>query len=138
MEITELPFNSFIGIEKSPDEGFVLSLPGDEKYTNHVGTVHASALVALAEATSGECLVELSDKIDFDVIPLVRRMETKFRKPATGRIHSKYNLEDGKEEAFLDQLRSKGRSILPVRVEVRDEEETLALTATVDWFVSKR
>lgn len=138
MKITKLPFNSFIGIEKSDREGFVLSLPDNTKYTNHVGTVHASALVALAEATSGECLVVLSKRIDFDVIPLVRRLETKFRKPAVGSIHSKYKLEDGKDESFLNQLATKGRSLLPVLVEVFDSKGTLALTATVDWFVSKK
>lgn len=138
MEITELPFNSFIGIKRSSRDGFVLALTGDKKYSNHIGTVHASALVALAEATSGECLVELSKRFDFDVVPLVRRLETKFRKPAIGSIHSKYKIEDGKKEEFLNQLQNKGRSVLPIQVEVHDENGTLALTATVDWFVSKK
>jgi len=138
MEITELPFNSFIGVERSTNDGFTLALPDDKKYTTHVGTVHASALVALADATSGECLVELSKRFAFDVIPLVRRLETKFRKPANGRVHSKHKIEDGKEEEFLNQLQNKGRSILPVQVEVHGESRTLAITATVDWFVSKK
>ena len=138
MEITELPFNSFIGIERSTKDGFILALPDDKKYTNHLRTVHASALVALAEATSGECLVELSKRFFFDVIPLVRRLETKFRKPANGGIHSKYRIEDGKEEEFLNQLQNKGRSILPIQVEVYDESGTLSLNAVVDWFVSKK
>jgi len=138
MNILELPFNAFVGIERSPKEGFVLSLPSDEKYTNHLGTVHAGALVALAEATSGEGMIALSNQVEADVIPIVRRLETKFKKPASGRIHSKFRVEEEKVNEFIDQLNAKGRSVLSVGVEIFNEEDTLAMTATVDWFVSKK
>lgn len=137
MDIAELPFNSFIGIEKSSIDDFVLSLPGEEKYTNHLGTVHASALVALAEATSGECVIQLCGRLDFDVMPLVRRLGTKFRKPANGRIDSKFRVPSEAAETFLSLLQARGRAMLSVPVEVYDESGALAMTATVDWFVSK-
>ncbi len=54
MDVTKLPFNHLIGLELAdPGSDFLVSLPDDVKYTNHLGTVHASALFAVAEAASG-------------------------------------------------------------------------------------
>jgi len=51
MTIEELAFNQLIGITRSESgENSVLSLPNDIRYTNHLGTVHAGAQLALAEA----------------------------------------------------------------------------------------
>ena len=52
MKITDLPFNQLIGITAAEKDDGMLCLPNDVRYTNHLGTVHASALLALAEATS--------------------------------------------------------------------------------------
>ena len=56
MSVLTLPFNSFLGLEPASEPGQLLRLPADPKYLNHLGTVHASALLALAEASSGEFL----------------------------------------------------------------------------------
>ena len=138
IKITELPFNSFIGIERSTKNGYVLSLPEDVNYTNHLGTVYASALIALAEATSGEYLISLSNRIEFETIPVVRRIETKFKRPALGRVNSVYKIEKNDEFAFLESLKTKGRSIVSIETEVHDENEAVALIAKIDWFVSKK
>ena len=54
MDITLIPFNALVGIEYADAEGALLQLPSDPRYLNHIGTVHASAMLALAEASSGE------------------------------------------------------------------------------------
>jgi acyl-coenzyme A thioesterase PaaI-like protein len=89
MDIVSLPFNQLVGITHSGNKGSVLSLPNDLRYTNHLGTVHAAALLALAEATSGEYLIRELKSIGFEVVPVVRRLEAKFRKPAVGAVFSK-------------------------------------------------
>ena len=44
MDVTALPFNRFLGLEKGASEsGLLVSLPPSPQYTNHLGTVHASA-----------------------------------------------------------------------------------------------
>ena len=50
MDVTKIPFNALIGLAHSDEPKYLLMLPVDEKYTNHLGTVHAGALFALAEA----------------------------------------------------------------------------------------
>lgn len=75
MDITQIPFNQLIGLRSTePDSGFVLSLPAGKQYTNHLGTVHGSALLALVEAGSGEFLMrQFGDGTDF--IPVVRKVD---------------------------------------------------------------
>ncbi len=138
MRIADLPFNAFIGIEYASDARFALTLPEDAKYTNHLGTVHASALLALAEATSGQCLVDLTQEIDFPLIPVVRRLESKFTKPAQGAILGNYDLPDDASKPFLETLVARGRALLSIPVKVHDQNGTLAMTANIDWFVSKK
>ena len=85
--VTELPFNSFLGIQTGGDSAHVLRLPSGRQYLNHLGTVHASAQLALAEASSGEFLLKYFGSTQ-GIVPVVRRMEAKFRKPANGSIIS--------------------------------------------------
>jgi len=83
----ELPFNKFIGILTASDPGKLLQLPAGPQYLNHLGTVHASAQLALAEASSGEFLLQSFGSIA-ELVPVVRRLESKFRKPAKGALTS--------------------------------------------------
>jgi acyl-coenzyme A thioesterase PaaI-like protein len=138
MHITELPFNRFIGITMADEEGAILSLPKDTRYTNHLGTVHASALLALAEATSGDYLIREFEDVGFEVLPVVRRLEAKFRKPAVGAVISKMNVSGEKKDDFVSALKSKGRAFLEIQVDVYDETGTHALTAVIEWFVARR
>jgi hypothetical protein len=41
--VTELPFNSFVGIQIASEPSQLLRLPSGEQYLNHLGSVHASA-----------------------------------------------------------------------------------------------
>jgi len=79
--VTELPFNAFLGIEVASNPSELLRLRAGPQYLNHLGTVHASAQLALAEASSGECLLRSLGSPD-EVVAVVRRLEAKFRKPA--------------------------------------------------------
>lgn len=138
MEITDLPFNRFLGLERAPQESAALSLPGDVRYTNHLGTVHASALLALAEATSGDYLIRELSGWEFEVVPVVRRLEAKFRKPAAGAVTSTCNVAPETRAEFVATLKTKGRALIEIAVDVHDEHGTHALAATIEWFVARR
>jgi acyl-coenzyme A thioesterase PaaI-like protein len=138
MDITAVPFNRLIGIAQARQEGRLLSLPNDARYTNHLGTVHAAALLALAEASSGEYLIRELGGISFEVVPVVRRVEAKFRKPAHGGISSTVNVTPEAKAEFIATLTTRGRALIEIPVDVRDESETHALAATVEWFVARK
>jgi len=133
--VTLLPFNRFLGLEPAaPDSGFLVSLPGLPQYTNHLGTVHASALLAVAEAGSGELL--LRHFVDVSgYVPVVRRLEAKFRKPAASRISARASVAAGEFERLKRDLELKGRAQISVDVEVVDEGGVVVLDAVVEWFI---
>jgi hypothetical protein len=87
VSVTELPFNSLLGIQIATDSAHLLKLPAGGQYLNHLGTVHASAQLALAEASSGEFLLRHFRSTE-GIVPVVRRLEAKFRKPANGVVTS--------------------------------------------------
>src|SRR5437899_11729440 len=81
--VTELPFNSFLGLQKAAEPSQLLRLPPGSQYLNHLGTVHASAQPALAESSSGELLLHRLASVE-GIVAVLRRLEAKFRKPASG------------------------------------------------------
>jgi acyl-coenzyme A thioesterase PaaI-like protein len=134
--VAELPFNSFLGIEMASDPAHVLRLPAGAQYLNHLGTVHASALLALAEASSGEFLLRAFGSAS-GVVPVVRRLEAKFRKPANGAITSTVSTPPAALEQVRADLAAKGRAIVSVAVELHDESGAHTLSATVEWFITR-
>src|SRR5256885_157826 len=113
--VTELPFNRFLGLETAAAPQ-LLRLPAGEKYLNHLETVHASAQLALAEASSGEFLLRHFGSMD-GIIPVVRRMEAKFRKPARGALVSTASVSPELLGRLDVELAGKGRSLISIAVE---------------------
>jgi acyl-coenzyme A thioesterase PaaI-like protein len=138
MDITAIPFNRTVGIARSSRDGSLLSLPDDVRYTNHLGTVHAGALLVLAEASSGEYLIRELGSVPFPIVPVVRRVEAKFRKPALGAVSSSVSVPPEKRAEFIATLAGRGRALLEIHVDVRDEHDTHALAATIEWFVARK
>lgn len=131
--VIDLPFNRFLGLETAP-EG--LRLPAGPQYLNHLGTVHASAQLALAEATSGEFLLRsFSDATG--LVPVVRRLESKFRKPANGALQASVSTPMEAVDKAKNELTDKNRALISIAVEVHDESGVHTLSATVEWFITK-
>lgn len=137
MDVSRLPFNALIGLEAAPaDSGFLVRLPAGEQYTNHLGTVHASALTAVAEAGSGQYLADLFGQVE-GLVPVVRRMEVKFRKPAKGGVQARAKVEPEEAERWRGEFITRGRVIVSVPMEVVDAGGVVVLTSTVEWFISR-
>lgn len=134
--VITLPFNQFLGLEQAPEAPHLLRLPAGGQYLNHLGTVHASAQLALAEATSGEFLLCGLGDVE-GVVPVVRRMESKFRKPAMGALVSQVSTAPEALEAARADLAAKGRALISVAVELHDEKGAHTLSATVEWFITR-
>lgn len=58
MHVTDLAINKMLGMQLAPEgNGHILEMPESPLLLNHVGTIHAGAQFALAEASSGEFLL---------------------------------------------------------------------------------
>jgi len=136
MDITKIPFNQFIGLKISDKSGYLLMLDNRPEYRNHLDTVHASAMFALAEATSGYFLLnEFSEPTD--IVPVVRKVETKYKKPATGLVFSKAKFQDTEKNEVLNMINQKGRALLKVEVSLYDDKDMLIMQSVFEWFVKK-
>lgn len=137
MNISQLPFNQLIGLElASPDSGLLISLPAGVQYTNHLGTVHGSALLAVAEAGSGVFLMQqFGDSTGF--IPVVRKLEAKFRKPASGRVSARCVAKLDEISHWAGELATRGRLSAVIPMEVVDEGGVIVMSAVVVWFIAK-
>lgn len=133
--VTDLPFNELVGLQQGGGSS-LLTLPAGEKYLNHLGTVHAGALLTLAEAASGEFLLRHFGPTE-GVVPVVRRLEAKFRKPATGAVNSTVSTPAADLDHVQGDLASKGRTMVGIAVDLHDQTGAHVLSATVDWFISK-
>src|SRR6516165_11158792 len=119
MDITVVPFNTLVGIARPEGEpGYLLQLCDSTDYENHLGTVHASAQLALAEATSGEHLMKQFPELGQRVLAVVRRMEAKFRNPLKGKVMSRARISKEEADKFTELFQTKGRGLIGVEVEV--------------------
>jgi len=137
MRAVEIPFVSHVGIEEQNESTLVLPLT--QKVGNHVGTMHAAALFALAETQSGVYLQSLFPKHAVDeVLPLLRGSSVKYRAPATTAIHAVASVTRKDQEKCLAQFERKGRAGITVTVVLRDSEEAVVMTGEFGWFVQQQ
>lgn len=136
MNVFELPFNKYIGLEKSSDIEYLLMLQDKKEYLNHLNTVHASAQFALAEATSGYFLLNQFRELT-DILPVVRKVEIKYRKPAQGTVFSKASFIDSDKNKILEDLDLRQRVLITVKVLLYDSEQNNIMQSNFEWFITR-
>ncbi|MCX6951008.1 MAG: DUF4442 domain-containing protein [Verrucomicrobia bacterium] len=135
----DIPFNRLVGLEREPAGGeFAVSLPAGAQYHNHLGIVHAAAQLALAEAASGEWMLRHFGGHAADFVAVVRRMETKFKQPARGKILGKATVSETERAELETALATRRATLFALRVDVFDEAGAHSLTGTVEWFITRR
>lgn len=138
MNILDIPFNRFLSLQPHETDRRIMSLRYAPELTNHIGTMHASAQFALAEACSGQfMLTRFPEEVDGN-IALLRKSEVKYKRPAKSDIVAEAWCDDGTIEGFISRLERKHRSFLPVDVAVRDEEGIVTMQGTFEWYIEKR
>ena len=103
---------------------------------NHLGTIHACAQLSLAEASSGAFLLEQFEEIRDEVIPVIRKTTVKYSTPANGTLYSKARFSEESPEVYLKEIRERGRCVIPVKVDLFNEEHKRTLSAIFEWFIT--
>ena len=136
--VTDLALNRMLGLRAAPaGSGAVLEMAEAELLLNHLGTIHAGALFALAEASSAAFLLDELPQIAEGTFAALRSSETKFRRPGRGRLRSVAKFEEGDAAAVATELAGRGRAIVAVGVELMDEEGALVMSGRFGWFLQK-
>ena len=134
MDVSAIPFNRFLGLRAN---GAALTLPADPKYHNHLGTVHAGAQFALAEAASGQWLLDHFGEKAADYAAVVRHADAKFRRPAMGELTAQAGASPEEAERFLETLTRRGRAAIEVRVQVLGADGSATLESAFEWFAQR-
>jgi len=137
MNILKIPFNKYLGIQNSNKSGYLLMLPNKDEYHNHIDTIHASVQFALAEASSGEFLIDEFEAIDIEAIPVVRKSEISFCCPAEGELFSKATYLETNREEVEKYLDFHNRMIIKIKVELFNASDEKVMESTFDWFLTK-
>jgi acyl-coenzyme A thioesterase PaaI-like protein len=133
MKITKIPFIAKVGIKENQDGYLVLDF--DESIQNHLQSIHASALFALAETASGHALQMEFPDLAGKVVPLLRDSQIKFKKSATTAVTAYPEVSQEDIEKFQKQFDKKGRSVVPVTVDIKDSDGVVVCSGKFGWFV---
>jgi acyl-coenzyme A thioesterase PaaI-like protein len=131
-----VPFARHVGVEITeigPGTATV-RLPEGGHLLNHVGTQHAAALYAAAEAASGAAMASVFGEMIGRATPLARSAQIAYLKPARGPIDARANVS-GKAEELLAALEANGRVEFPVEVALDGTNGVRVAEVTVAWHV---
>ena len=132
MNINTIPFIKLININQ---EEQTLSMNLKEDVLNHLNTIHAGAQYTLAETQSGVYLQNLFPHLEGKAIPILRDSKIKYKNPAKTSISASAISKEEDIEKFKTQYEKKGRALINVDVEVKDENDKISCQASFTWFI---
>lgn len=134
-----IPLNTLLGIEiVSIGDGVAEArLPFRQEITNHIGTVHATAIFGLAEAASGGAMSGAFAPIVTSIRPVAAQAVVEFSKIARTdlRAHARTSLDP---RELKDTLTQHGKVVFDVAVSVHDNADTEIGRVTISWHVSMK
>jgi acyl-coenzyme A thioesterase PaaI-like protein len=141
--LESVPANRTFGItvESARDARAVVALDLAPELENVIGSLHASGLMALVDATGLAAMISLAEAPDqfTGIIPLATDAQLVFVAPARGRLrgHCELGPED---QAGLRELLDRGtdRTQLTSDVRILDEEGTAVCRGYMVWKLRRR
>ncbi|MBX3735449.1 MAG: DUF4442 domain-containing protein [Candidatus Didemnitutus sp.] len=138
MKPTDLAFSQALGLVAAPAGAeHLLELPFGAFVQNHVGTTHAAAQFALAEAASAACLQRDFPALDGKVFAVVRGVQLKYRKAGTGDLLAFARPDDLTRANLVRDLETKTRTAATVLVELKDRAGNVTFSGSFDWFIAR-
>ncbi len=114
----------------------VVRIPNDPKNQNHVGTVHAAALVLVGETAGG--LAILQEPRLRGYLLLAKGLAIRYRKPGTGACSASARITEEQVLAAIAGVETIGKVDVPLVVEIRGEAGEVVAEMTVDYHLRKR
>jgi uncharacterized protein (TIGR00369 family) len=134
-----IPLNKLLGIEIiSIGDGVAETrLPFRSEVTNHIGSMHASAIFGVAEAASGCAMSGAFAPVALSIRPVAASAQVHFSKIARSALiaHAKTSETS---EGLRAKLKEAGKVVFDVVVDVRDEGGTDVAKVTVAWHVATK
>ncbi|MBA3849105.1 MAG: DUF4442 domain-containing protein [Opitutus sp.] len=135
---TDLAFSQALGMRAAPPgAGHLLELPCGEIVRNHVGTMHAAAQFALAEAASAACLQRDFPALAGQVFAVVRGAQLKYRRAATDTLYAFAQTDEFTRTHLAGDLATRTRTTATVLVELKDAQGNLSFSGRFEWFIAR-
>ena len=128
-------YSGYSGVryEKMTSEEVIVSLPNKDEVQNHIGQLHATAMILLAETATG---MVVGMNVPDDRIMLVKSLNVDFVWRSTGAMQAKANLS--KEQIDYILSTEKGEFIVPVLVTDETGAEPIKVEALWAWIPKKK
>lgn len=136
MNLHDIPFARLLALEPGEQDDAILALPDAPQYLNHLGTVAAAAQFSLAEFTSGQWLLNTYPEWADRVVPVLRRSEVRFRRPAHGRVRASVPFEAHAVPNLQAELETRGRALISIPVLLHDASSQLVMEGRYEWFLA--
>ena len=122
-----IPYVGTSGLEvlEMTEDVVTIRVKNRPKTRNHIGQVHAAAMILVAESASGLVVgMNVSDQS----LPLIKSLNTKFIKRSKGAITATARLTPEQKTAFANE-----KGDLPVEVLVTDESGNAPILVEAIW-----
>ena len=94
---------------------------------NHVGTMYAGALFAIAEVPGGALAVQLFDPAKY--YPVIKDMTVDYKRPARTDVTVDASISPAEVTRVLTEVESAGKADFVMDLEVKDTDGTVVMTA---------
>jgi acyl-coenzyme A thioesterase PaaI-like protein len=124
-----LPFNRHLDVTvREARPGYAeVALPAGEHLTNHLGSVHAVAEIAPAEAAGGVAAASgLADLIQEGYVPIAKALSVRYTKLAHGELTATAELPAHVATTARDAAAAGERIAFVLPIDVRDDEGPVA------------
>lgn len=133
-----IPFNSphNIKIVAINEEKVESLLPYKRKNLNHLRGLHACALAAVAEFTSGIALLQKLSSKEYRLI--MKSLYAEYHYQAKSDVTAMVCLDQKwMEEKIIQPLHQSEKILVEIPIEIKDREGQLCATVTVNWQLKK-
>ncbi len=112
----------------------VVAVLENKKHTrNHIGQIHAAAMILLAETATG-LLVGMN--IPDDKVPLIKSLKTNFVRRSTGKMQAVATITEAQKAMLLQQ--DKGEFLVSVVVTDESGEQPIQCEMLWAWILKKK
>jgi acyl-coenzyme A thioesterase PaaI-like protein len=115
----------------------IARLPFRPDGLNHIGTQHAGALFTVGEAASGAAMAGAFAPILLEIRPVAAEATIRFLGIAKGPVRAEAQVK-GSPDEIVSAVKTDGKSVFQVAVNVTGEDGTKVAEMTVDWHVSMK
>jgi acyl-coenzyme A thioesterase PaaI-like protein len=122
-----------ISYDHMSKEKVVVSLKNRPKVRNHIGQIHAAAMMLLAETATG---MAMGMFVPDDKLPLIKYMNSKFVRRSQGRMQAEAWLDEDQKALILSE--EKGDILVQVKITDESGEEPIICECCWAWVPKKK